>query len=85
MAIASLLERIFDPLGDVITPESAERIVGWRADEKTQQRLDELGEKSNEGRLTDDEREEYDTYIRAIDFIGILQAKARTILQRNHS
>ena len=49
----------------------------------TQRRLDELGDKSNEGTLTAAEREEYETYVRAIDFIGILQAKARAVLQRN--
>jgi hypothetical protein len=50
---------------------------------KTQRRIDELGEKCNEGQLTDTEREEYDSYVRAIDFISILQAKARAVLQRN--
>ena len=80
-----LLERIFEPLCDVITLESAERIADWRADEKTQLRLDELGDKCNEGLLSSEEREEYDIYIQAIDFIGILQSKARTILRRNHS
>jgi len=30
--------------------------------------------------LTPAEREEYDTYISVIDFITVLQAKARTVL-----
>ncbi len=77
-----LLDRIFEPLCDVITPESAGKIVEWRADGKTQQRLDELGDKCNEGQLSSEERDEYDVYIRAIDFIGVLQAKARTVLHR---
>jgi hypothetical protein len=83
MATATVLDRIFDPLGDVLTPESARRLVAWRADEVTQRRLDDLGDKCNEGTLTATEREEYETYVRAIDFIGILQAKARNILQRH--
>jgi hypothetical protein len=83
MATATLLDRIFDPLGDVLTAESARRILEWRADEMTQRRLDELGDKCNEGKLTTAEREEYEAYVRAIDFIGILQAKARRVLQRN--
>jgi len=78
-----LLDRIFEPLCDVITLESAARIVDWRTDEKTQQRLDELGDKCNEGQLSAEEQDEYDAYIRAIDFIGILQAKAQTVLRRN--
>jgi hypothetical protein len=57
-------------------------VADWRADDETQQRLDELGQKANEGALSAAERQEYDTYIRVIDFIGILQAKARAVLQR---
>jgi hypothetical protein len=83
MATATLLDRIFDPLEEVLTPDSARRIVAWRADETTQRRLDELGDKCNEGQLTAAEREEYEAYVRAIDFIGILQAKARAVLQRD--
>jgi hypothetical protein len=59
--------------------------VAWHADEETQRRIDELGEKCNEGELTPAEREEYDAYVQAIDFIGILQAKARVVSQRNGS
>jgi hypothetical protein len=85
MATASVLDRIFDPLSDVLTLESAKRLAAWRADEQTQHRIDELGEKCNEGELTQAEREEYDAYVQAIDFIGILQAKARAVLRRNGS
>lgn len=83
MVVATVLDRIFDPFLHVLTPESARRLADWRADEKTQTYLDELGDKANEGKLTPAEREEYETYVRAIDFIGILQAKARAVL-RNH-
>ena len=60
--------------------ESAEQILALRADAKLQARLEELAEKSTEGALTLDERSEYETYIHAIDFITILQAKARIVL-----
>ena len=83
MATATLLERIFDPFRDVLTPESARRVLAWRADDETERRLDELGDKCNEGTITAAEREEYETYVRSIDFIGILQAKARAVLQQN--
>jgi hypothetical protein len=82
MSTATLLDRIFDPLADALTVESARRVADWRADDETQHRLDELGQKANEGALSPAERQEYDTYIRVIDFIGILQAKARAVLQR---
>ena len=37
----------------------------------------------NEGRLSDTERREYETYVQTIDFIAILQAKARALLKRS--
>lgn len=83
MATATLLDRIFDPLSELLTPESARQLVAWRADDATQCRLDEWGDKSNEGTLTPDEREEYEACVRAIDFIAILQAKARAVLRRS--
>jgi hypothetical protein len=82
MSTAPYLDRIFEPLGDVLNVDAAQRIVDWRADEATQARLDELADKCTEGSLTSAEREEYDAYIRAIDFIGILQAKARSVLRQ---
>jgi hypothetical protein len=83
MSTATLLDRIFDPFSEALTPESARRVAEWRADGETQSRLDELGDKANEGTITPAERQEYETYVRAIDFIGVLQAKARLVLQRN--
>ncbi len=85
MATATLLDKIFEPFGEVITPETAARFVEMKADEEVQYRLDELAEKCTEGRLTDEERQEYDACIRAIDFISIMQSKARQVLQRNGS
>ena len=82
MSTAPYLDRIFEPLRDVLNVDAAQRIVDWRADETTQARLDELADKCTEGSLTSVEREEYDAYVRAIDFIGILQAKARSVLSR---
>ena len=82
MSTAPYLDRIFEPLQDILTVDTAQRIVDWRADEATQIRLDELADKCTEGSLSSAEREEYDAYVRAIDFIGILQAKARSVLKR---
>lgn len=82
MSTAPYLDRIFEPLEDVLNVDAAQRIVDWRADESTQARLDELADRCTEGSLTSAEREEYDAYIRAIDFIGILQAKARSVLRQ---
>jgi hypothetical protein len=80
MAAATVLNRLLEPLTDCFTPEVAERVANLHADPETQQCLDELAAKANEGDLTDEERYEYQTYVEAIDIIGVLQAKARAVV-----
>ena len=75
------LNQLLDPLSECLTPEAAKGIAEFRADAKTQARIDELADKCTEGELTDEERQEYDAYVRAIDFITILQLKAQSILE----
>lgn len=74
---SSVLDQMLEP---VITPDVAAKIVALRADEQTQARIDELASKCNEGLLTEDERAEYEAYVSAINFVSVLQAKARRVL-----
>ena len=80
MIKVNILDRFLDPFRAFLTPEVARSLVDFRVDEQTQARIDELADKCNEGQLTPAEHEEYDTYISVIDFITVLQAKARTVL-----
>jgi hypothetical protein len=79
------LDRMLEAVGRCLTRESAEQVVVLRADPQLQSRLDELAGKSSDGTLSDDERSEYETYVRALDFIAILQSKARASLGRAKS
>jgi hypothetical protein len=79
---ASVLDQLLDPVGRLLTPEVARKLVNHRFDPKAQAHIDQLAHKCNEGRLTDDERREYETYVHAIDFLAILRAKARALLRR---
>ena len=77
------LDRILEPVGRILTPQVARDLVNLRVDRKTQARLDKLARKSTAGKLTEAERSEYATYVSAINFVGILQAKARALLHRS--
>lgn len=77
----AILDRLFDPIGELLTPESARRIVEWRIDEETQQRIDELADKCNEGTLTADEASQYDRYLAAFDIVAVMQAKGRAVIE----
>jgi hypothetical protein len=80
---APVLDRLLDPLGDILTPEVARKLVSYRFDATARTRIDKLARKCNEGRLTVKERREYEIYVQTIDFIAILQAKARDLLRRS--
>lgn len=72
---------MLDPVARCFTPEVARQVVVLRAAPALQSRLYELAAKANEGELSDEERQQYEAYVEAIDLIGILQAKARRIVQ----
>ena len=76
------LDRLLEPLAGCLSPEVALKVAALTADEATQQRIDYLAERSSEGLLTADEREEYAGYLHAIDVIAVLQAKARSLLRK---
>ena len=78
-----VIDRVLDPFLDCLTPEVARKIVDLRANSATQQRLDELADKANEGLLTPEERALYDRFLDAFHFVTILQAKARDYLRKH--
>jgi hypothetical protein len=80
--IAVHLDRLLEPLAATISPEVAARVADLQADEAMQARIDYLAQRSNEGMLTVQEREEYAGYLHAIDVIAVLQAKARSLLRK---
>lgn len=78
------LDRLLDPVRDILTPEVAQRLVGLRADAAAQARLDELAEKNSSATISAEERAEYDALVIAGNVIAVLQAKARSVLQNGH-
>jgi hypothetical protein len=79
----ALLTRLLAPLGRCLTPDVAKALVNLHADPSAQARLEELADKNTEGALTPAERDEYETSVRAIEFIAVLQAQARALLARH--
>ena len=77
---AALLDELLEPVGRCLTPEVARRLVGLRASPALDARIQELGRKCNEGRLSTQEQSDYETISRYIKFIAVLQSKARALL-----
>ena len=77
-----LLDRILEPVSASLNEEAARKLIGLKADRKTQARVAKLADKCNEGDLTPQERREYEMYVMAGHLVAILQAKARILLAR---
>jgi hypothetical protein len=76
------LDRLLEPFAGCFSPDVAAKVADLRADDAMQGRIDYLADRSNEGLLTAEEREEYAGYLHAIDVVAVLQAKARSLLRR---
>jgi hypothetical protein len=77
-----VLERLLEPVCSSLNEEAARKLIGLKADAPTQARVAELARKCNDGKLTPDERDEYEMHVVVGDFIAILQAHARILLAR---
>jgi hypothetical protein len=78
----NVMDRVLEPLNRNLTEEAARVLTALRLDEAAQARMEELAAKNTEGRLTPDERTEYESWVSACDLVAILQAKARAWLTR---
>jgi hypothetical protein len=78
---STTLDRLVDPVVRTLTPEVARALIRLRADPELQSRMDELAKKCNEGQLTAEEREEYETSVRFANYLAIIQVKARRLLK----
>jgi hypothetical protein len=81
MSSTEIVDEVFEPFMDCLTPEVARKIVALRAKPEVQKRLDELGDRANEGTLSSDERAEYERFLSLYRMITILQSKARQYLK----
>jgi hypothetical protein len=78
-------ERVLAAVGQCLDRQSAEALLRLRADREMQGRIEELADKCTEGRLTSEERDEYEALIRVGNFVAVLQAKARRLLAEGHA
>jgi hypothetical protein len=82
MATATdFLSTYIEPLAEDLTPQQAQRILAIKPTDELLARVRELANKANDGTLTEQERAEYEHYVDVDDVIGILKAKARSLLR----
>lgn len=75
------LEQVLNPADSIFTAEGARRLVDMPANPERLARMEELGEKANEGQLTAAEHSEYEALIHSGKLMSILRLKAGVFLQ----
>jgi len=83
LTLSNILDHYFEPVTPMFNREMAEAIVNRTPDPALVARVLELGRKSNDGTLSDEERDEYKCLVDAGDIISLLKLKARRFLEEN--
>jgi len=74
------LDKLFDSVGECLTVDTASKLTNLSLPESLQQQLDDWADRNSLGQLGNDERSQYEAMLRALNFIAVLQAKARRIV-----
>ena len=81
---SAAFDRGVRPVLQIVLPDKAEAVLSFQADPELQKRIEDLAAKSTEGQLTEEERAEYEGYVRANKFVAILKRQAEQ-LSNSHS
>ena len=84
-AANSVLDQIVEPVVRSLNADAARALLGIRASRAAAARMARLARKRNEGELTPEERAEYETNVLASEFLALLQAKARAMLDQGNA
>jgi hypothetical protein len=78
---AAIFSRIFVDGRRSLTPELARHILTLEFSDDDKTRMHELAVKNQEGRISSEELQDLDSYIKVADLVAILQSKARKFLR----
>lgn len=82
MSAQSAFQRGLQPLLQLLLPGKEEQVIALSVDVSLRERIEKLADKSTEGELTCDERDEYEGYVRANKFAAILRRQAVLMASR---
>lgn len=78
---AAILARMIRADETLLAPEVARYLLSMRLTPDDEERVNELSAKARAGSLTEAETQELDSYLHVGFLLGVLQAKARGLLQ----
>ena len=78
--MASGIDMVFESASATMTPEVARWLSEFRAGPRLAAKLEDLAERNTEGKLTDEELEEYSALVELGDIFSILRLRAERFL-----
>lgn len=83
MSTSSALHELFDSVGNCLSSEAASKLLELRVTDELQSQLDLWATQNSEGVLDANEKQEYEAILRALNFVAVLQAKAKRIARES--
>ena len=81
--VADIFDRLIDPSNPTLSADAARAILDLDYPPQDHARVAELAAKSNEGNLTEQERDELESYVFVGDLLSMLKSKARISLDQH--
>jgi len=78
-----ILEEFLEPIQETLNAEQARRLLNYKVSPAMLTVLDDLATKSDAGTLTSEECAEYEALVETGEFIALMQATAREVLDRD--
>jgi hypothetical protein len=77
---STAFDRGVSPLLQLVLLDKADAVLSFQPDPALRDRIEVLASKASEGKLSEEERAEYEGYVRANKFIAIIRRQARRLL-----
>lgn len=78
---AAILARLIQAHERELTPEVARDLLSLRFEAGDLQRMNDLADRAQSGRLNEDERQEMERYLHVGNLLAVMQSKARQALK----
>ena len=79
---AAILARLIQIEQEELPRGAAEYLLSIRFGERDTARMNELSEAARQGKLTNEEQTELDSYLHVGNLLAVMQSKGRRVLQR---
>ena len=76
----TIISEALRPITESLNADTAKHFAELRMSDGVQQRVNELATKCNEGELSDEERDQYESLVSVGNILAVLKAKAKKIV-----